>query len=131
MKGRRPATTVAMASETRSMSMRVLVLAVLVLPLALGGCADDGPATFRFKGQLDRGLTPAEQDEVRDVLGEFTVESTDMACPATVDPYDCNATWLRVDDITEARCERGVDRLEARTYWRSLPTCDQPPDDGL
>lgn len=111
--------------------VRVHLVVLLSLASSLAGCADDGPATFRFKGPLDRALTEAEQQEILDVAGEFAIESTLIGCPPEVDPYDCNEHWLRVDDITEGRCERAVAALEGRTYWRRPPTCDQPPDDGI
>ena len=105
-----------------------LVLALLLLTHALAGCADEGPATWRFKGQLDRDLSEAEQEEMRDAAGkDYTVESTLVACAPGVDPYDCNQVWLRVDEITEARCGLLEERLASRTYWRGAPTCDQPP----
>ena len=106
----------------------VLALALAGLALSSSGCADPGPATFRFAGQLDRGLTEAEQAEVRGVTGkDFSVESTDMYCPPPTDPFDCNDTWLRVDGLTEAKCEAAVARLDGRTYWRGAPVCDEPP----
>lgn len=108
--------------------MRILALLSLLPVLLLPGCADPGPATFRFAGQLDRDLTEAEQAEVRSVTGkDFSVESTDMACTPDVDPYDCNATWLRVDGLTEGKCEAAVRALDDRTYWRGAPRCDEPP----
>jgi hypothetical protein len=97
---------------------------LLVLLLAIAGCAEDGPATFTFAGQLDRSLTEEEQAEVRAVTGKaFTVESTDMFCPPEVDPYDCNDTWLRVDGITQGICRSSAEKLDARTYWRRPPSC--------
>ena len=108
-----------------------LAAALLVLPVLLAGCADAGPATWRFAGPLDRALTEAEQREVRDVAGDFQVESTLIGCPPEVDPYDCNQHWLRVDDITRKACERAAAKLEGRSYWRGAPTCDNPPDDGI
>jgi hypothetical protein len=111
--------------------MRGLVMALLLSTVLLAGCANEGPATFRFKGKLDRALTAEEQQEVRDVAGDFQVESTLVYCTPDVDPYDCNSYWLRVDDITQARCNKAVNRLQGRTYWRTGPTCDQPPDDGV
>ena len=116
-----------MSVQTRVPSMR-WVLATMALTTLLAGCADPGPATFRFAGQLDRDLTEAEQAEVRAVTGkDFSVESTDVFCPPEVDPYDCNDTWLRVDGLTEGRCEKAVATLDGRTYWRGAPACDEPP----
>lgn len=113
------------------LAMRAGGLGVALLLVSLAGCAGDGPATWRLAGPLDRALTEAEQQEVRDVAGPFVVESTLRACPPDQDPYDCNQHWLRVDDILRRTCERALARLESRPYWRGAPSCDQPPDDGL
>ncbi len=113
------------------LAMRAGWLGLAALLVGLAGCADGGPDDWRFKGQLDRALTEAEQEEVRDVAGPFEVESTDVACPATVDPYDCNQVWLRVDDLSRRAGERAIVRLDDRSYWRGAPICDRPPDDGL
>ena len=105
--------------------MRLVLLAlVAVWPFVLAGCADDGPATHRLQGVLDRAMTGDERAEfVRVVGAEPVIVSTDMACAPGEDPYECNIHGLSVDGLTRAACWDAVERLEERTYWRGAPTC--------
>ena len=105
----------------------------LLLGLALGatlllaGCSG-GAHDVRFAGQLDRALTPAEDNEANRVFGRAPeVTATDIFCPPDVDPYDCNQHWLSVGGLTMGHCRRALDTLADRTYWRGAPTCGRMP----